>query len=226
MSTRNAIHALFASALALGLSGCLLPQPDTPIIPPNIFGGPPSAGAPMATSKAPAAVPTSPPMPTQESMGAMVPPTAAMASAGPEVSDKAMNAGTAVPAPMAPAMTPGAMATSMPAAGITADAQAPGHLIGRIEGLVAMRIAAVNVDDAGPGMTQTVLADQNFNLELVPGEYYVELKLANETVRLSQPITVRAGATRNVVITLYDNPPSATVREDVALTKPGPEAKP
>lgn len=95
---------------------------------------------------------------------------------------------------------------------------------GVVSGATVLRISAVNMRDDGPGAGQRPEVGGGFGFSLPPGDYYLEFKLADRTVRLGQPLTIRSGVVREVKIHLEENPPRATFSEELTLAEPSPPA--
>jgi hypothetical protein len=201
--------------LTLTLSGCLLPQPDTPVIPP--YTG-------SQTVAAPAQAPTKDAAPAQ----APVPATAPAAgsadqglisnNAGGLVSNNAggmisNNAGGLISNGTAPATTlaPGAMATVKV----------------RVTGMTVVTLIARPEDPANTpsGVDATPAGD--FILTISPGTYHLEVMLADGKVLVvGSPLVFAAGETRSLTLKLQENPPTATISEDAPLVAPSPEPTP
>lgn len=237
--TPNRIRPLgLLLALPLWLGGCLLPQPDTPPIPP-MAQAPGRSGAP---AKAPAAQPsasTAASEPVSNNGGGLV--------AG---SDRVMP--TAAPLPAAAGMagagaaggqpdqgfvggasdgTTAAMAPAAPNAGASAapgtEAQAspaPGRLDVTLKGDTVSQVWVVP-SGGGPG-AGTPVQEGHFTLDLPAGEYYLELTVGEKRLRTTKPVAVWAGGVRLLEVTVAAG--AITIAESVPLedTSPSPTPDP
>ena len=191
----------FLTSLVLGaaltLSGCLLPQPDTPIIPPvqpNTGRGP-LIGAPAAqpntrTQPAPEAQPVAAPAPEHQ-------------------------AGMA--APQHPGVVTGHTEDAK------ATAEAPGQLEGTITGMAAHRVTAMPTWGGEP-VEAEVTASGTFAMSLPPGDYGLSFAVSGRdtALLLDTRLRIESGKTRELTFTLSADPLQATLEEEVPLVEPSP----
>lgn len=189
----RAIRASLALISTLALSGCLLPQPDTPIIPPVR----PETGRGSLPVGAPAQAPRPEPV--------MAPDTAVERTTSPAEPNTGMLAPTA----------PGDATAASPKA-----SAAFGQLEGKLEGLEAARVTAVPVA-GGPPLIAEVTPSGTFALSLAPGEYWLDFTVAGseQSVRLALPQLVVSLKTRKLTIAITAEPREATIKEEVELVE-------
>lgn len=212
-------------ALPLWLGGCLLPQPDTPPIPP--FAGAPAAsraGAPnkAATSPQPAAsglISNNAGGTVDNNAGGIVSTGAATDAGG----------GTRSAAPTAPGTEPGFNAgTTTAMTPGTTEAAAPGRLAVRFRGDDVTEVWVVPVG-SGSGAGAPVV-DDRFTLDLPAGEYILELVVGAKRLRTTKPVAVPAGGERSLEVTVEADAITITESlplEDTAVkAPPGPSASP
>ncbi len=220
-------------ALPLWLGGCLLPQPDTPPIPP--FSQ--ATGRSGAPAKAPASQPSA--ATAASGLGAN--------NAGGQIDDAANRATpSSAPAPVATSlpMAPGQEAQTdqtlvggnsstamMPAPpngatpGTKAQASpAPGRLEVSLKGDEVSEVWVVPLS-GGPGAGLPV-EDDRFTLDLPAGEYYLEFTVGGKRLRTTKPVAVWAGGVRVLEVTVAAG--AVTIAESVPLedTSPSPSASP
>jgi hypothetical protein len=187
-----------ALAAAVTLSGCLLPQPDTPIIPPlpQAAGRSTGPGGVPAVQPAPqeGAVPATAPAPQQDTMLTPVNPVN----------------------PINPTQPGDAGAPK-------ATGAAPGQLEGTVRGRKALRVTAVPVTE-GEKVVSEVTSDGTFAFALQPGSYWLDLELEGESsaLRVDTKIRIESGESRKLTLSLSENPPRATVSEVAPLVAPTP----
>jgi hypothetical protein len=187
--------------LALLMSGCLLPQPDTPpigVMAPDMSRSKPAAGSAQA---APA---------SQEGMisnnaGGLI-----SNSGGEIVSGDATLVAPETAKGAAPVAAPGPDAT----------------LSGRITGMTVKTIVAVPETEDIAKQAVDVAADGTFTLSLPPGGYYLDVIVGDKALRVGNPVRVQAGETRKLTLTLQENPPKATLTEETTLAAPSPSPSP
>lgn len=190
--------------LALLMSGCLLPQPDTPPI------GVMAPGADMARSK----------------------PAAGGAQAAPASGEGLIsnNAGGGLISNGAGEIVSGDAGLVAPeAAKGTAPVAAPGPdatLKGRITGMTVKTLIAVPETNDLAKQAVDVAADGTFTLSLPPGGYYLDVVVGDQALRVGNPVRVQAGETRQLTLTLQENPPKATLTEETTLAAPSPSPSP
>jgi hypothetical protein len=198
--TTKSIHRsrFWFVGLALLLSGCLLPQPDTPPI------GVMAPGADMARSKPSAggaqAAPASGEGLISNGAGGLISNDAGLIA--PEAA-KGAEPGGALVAPAAPA-------------GLDAT------LKGQIKGMTVKTIIAVPETADMAKQAVDVAADGTFTLSLPPGGYYLDVVVGDQALRVGKPVRVQAGETRQLTLTLQENPPKATLTEETTLVAPSP----
>lgn len=202
--------------LALSLSGCLLPQPDTPVIPP--YAGSQTvavpAKAPAKDTGAAQPVPAAAPAAGTADQGTISNHAGGLISnnAGGLVSN---DAGKAAIAPVAPN---GASSTTV-ANKATVSVQ--------VSGMTLKTLVAVADDGASPSQGADVAADGTFRLMLAPGNYHLELTLADgKTMRVDKALTFGAGEVRSLSVKLQADPPTATITEEAPLETLAPSPTP
>lgn len=197
-------------AAAFVLGGCLLPQPDTPVIPPFAPGGA------MASDRA--ATPAKAPVPQEASADGQ---GLISNNAGGLTNN---NAGGLVGDPEAGRTTGNtAMAPTAPATGAALE---PGTLGGTIKGLVVKRVTAVSEFAELAPHSADVDASGAFKLSLPPGGYYLEVEVNGKALRVGKLLLVQPGEARTLTLTLQENPPKATLTEEAPLAAPSPSPSP
>lgn len=205
--------------LALSLSGCLLPQPDTPVIPP--YAGSQTVAAP---AKAPA-----------KDTGAAQPVPAAMPASG--SADQGLisnNAGGLISNNAGGLVSNGASGTSSADAGKAAIAPAApttavlkATVSVQVSGMTVKTLVAVPDDGATPPSGADAAADGSFSLMLAPGNYHLELTRADgKTMRVDKALTFGAGEVRSLMVKLQADPPTATITEEAPLETLAPSPTP
>jgi hypothetical protein len=203
--TRLPLWPLVGVALMLG--GCLLPQPDTPVIPPM--------AGPQSVNRA---------QPQQEAAPVAAPTSADTAAGGEGLISN--NAGGLV------SNSAGGMSATSPTAAIApASPGAPAVLSGTITGMTVKTIVAVPELDGDGAMDAQFGADGAFSLSLPEGHYFLELMLDDaQRLRVEKRIDMVAGEARAITLTLSATPPKATLTEEAPLstpsTSPSPSAAP
>jgi hypothetical protein len=199
--TTKSLHRsrIWFVGLALLLSGCLLPQPDTPPI------GVMAPGADAARSK----------------------PAAGSAQAAPAsgeglISNNAgglvSNGAGAIVGNDAGLIAPEAAKGSAPVPAAGSDAT----LKGQIKGMTVKTVIAVPETADMAKQAVDVAADGTFTLSLPPGGYYLDVVVGDQALRVGKPVRVQAGETRQLTLTLQENPPKATLTEETTLVAPSP----
>lgn len=203
--TTKSIHRsrFWFVGLALLMSGCLLPQPDTPPI------GVMAPGADLARSK----------------------PGAGSAQAAPASKEGTIsnNAGGLISNSGGELVSNDATLVPPEAAKGTAPVAAPGPdatLSGRITGLTVKTIVAVPETEDIAKQAVDVAADGTFTLSLPPGGYYLDVIVGDKALRVGNPVRVQAGERRKLTLTLQENPPKATLTEETTLAAPSPSPNP
>jgi hypothetical protein len=193
--------------LALLMSGCLLPQPDTPPI------GVMAPGADMARAKPASggaqAAPASGEGLISNNAGGLI------SNNGGEISNDA--GGLIAPKGNEPGAT-----LVAPAAPVGPDAT----LKGQIKGMTVKTVIAVPETNDMAKQAVDVAADGTFTLSLPPGGYYLDVVVGDQALRVGNPVRVQSGETRQLTLTLQENPPKATLTEETTLAPPSPSPSP
>jgi hypothetical protein len=111
----------------------------------------------------------------------------------------------------------------------TAPVAAPGPdatLNGQIKGMTVKTVIAVPETDDMAKQAVDVAADGTFTLSLPPGGYYLDVVVGDKALRVGNPVRVQAGETRQLTLTLQENPPKATLTEETTLAAPSPTPSP
>jgi hypothetical protein len=204
---------LWFIGLALTLSGCLLPQPDTPVIPPVA----PNTSRAQAPSKdavpaqAPAAAPAESGTIANNAGGLISNSAGGLISnnAGGLIADNTGKSGPAIAAPVA-----------------ASDAAASATLKGQLSGMTVKTVVAVS-EVEGLASSGVEVNAGAFTMQLSPGGYYLDLVLTDgKTLRVDKRLVVQSGESRSLTITLQANPPKATIAEDAPLVSPSPSPSP
>ena len=203
------------TSFVLAASGCLLPQPDTPPIPPMS-----QAGSRSAPAKAPAAQPDAT---ADATAGAVAGDTAMANGAGlpPGDGDRAAQPAAST-APMAPGSEHAPDANFGTGAGTTAalapspkaaSSPTPGRLDLTFVGAAVAEVWVVPVS-GGAGAGGPVV-EGRFRLDLPSGEYVIELEVAGQRLRTTKPVAVPAGGERSLTVTVSAE--ALTIAETVPL---------
>lgn len=199
-------------AAAFVLGGCLLPQPDTPVIPPFAPGGAMASDRAAAPAAAPAPKDGTTPGEglISNNAGGMI------SNGGGEISP---DAGGLINGEAGRATGNTSMAPVAPATGAALE---PGTLGGTIKGLVVKRVTAVSEFAELAPHGADVDATGAFKLSLPPGGYYLEVEVNGKALRVGKLLMVQPGEVRTLTITLQENPPKATLTEEAPLAAPSP----
>jgi hypothetical protein len=244
MRSRWFLNLLTLAPLVLG--GCLLPQPDTPPVPPSpakaARPGIPVGGTPLLPQpdtppigKAEGAVtsgnsgsliqPDTPPVVPGMLPQPDTPPVTAIGDNAAMDGTKMAAGGAAGDPRVGTSQTTAenGMTLAHPTAPIAMGSSAPA-LPGKLSGtFTGQRVVTVQLEDeSGETVFQRepVGSDGLFSFELQPGRYYVEVTLdSGKHLRLAQAFEVTSEAEHTYTITLRESPPSATVAEEVPLTE-------
>ena len=211
-------RCLIVAALPLLLGGCLLPQPDTPPVPPGLKGtGSSRVGTPLLPP------PDTPPVAIApgSASGAGLLPQSDTPPINPGVVPNAETAGGAKnTAQPTSAIAPTASASTSAAA--DAGFSAPsGQLDGKFTGLPVSQASVV--DESGQTVFQVtpVGSDGAFAFTLAPGRYQLVITTDDGRRRIGEVFTVEAGKTHTYTITLTTAPAGATVSEETTLVDEG-----
>jgi hypothetical protein len=199
-------------AAAFVLGGCLLPQPDTPVIPPFAPGGAMTSDRAAAPAAAPA--PKDGEGLISNDAGGLI------SSGGGEISH---DAGGLIKGEAGSATGNTSLAPAAPATGAALE---PGTLGGTIKGLVVKRVTAVSEFAELAPHGADVDATGAFKLSLPPGGYYLEVEVNGKALRVGKLLVVQPGEVRTLTLTLQENPPKATLTEEAPLAAPSPSPSP
>lgn len=215
-------------ALPLTLGGCLIPQPDTPPIPP---GSPGSMAGSVAAPSAKRNVPPTEPRGSTSAAPAAAedassppanPPTAASAAPMPQPTSVSTNSDTGSVS-NAGGLQPTLTSPSVGTVEMVRKSAEPGRLTVDFTGEVPKVVWLVAVD--GTAEVSPTLDKDGFTIGLAAGDYWLDIVDAGVRRRSRTPLSVPAGGERKLEVTVAAA--QLTIEEVVALEaqppKPAPE---